>query len=70
MEGRSSALIAWSGNCRVLRFVRRQTRTGLGALGLGGYVQSDQSKAGKIYALPFLEPDASQMECMPTGVKR
>jgi hypothetical protein len=68
MEGRLSALIAWSGSRRVLRFVLRQTRTGLGGLGLGGYVQSDQSKAGKIYALPLRDSDASQMECMPTGV--
>jgi hypothetical protein len=69
MEGRLSALIAWSVSGRVLGFVLRQTRTGLGGLGLGGYVQSNQSKAGKIYALPLLDPNASQMECIATGVE-
>jgi hypothetical protein len=63
------ALIAWSVSRRVLEVVLRQTRAGLGGLGLGGYVQSDQSKAGNIYALPLLDPNASQMECIATGVK-
>jgi hypothetical protein len=39
MEVRPSVLIAWSVSCRVLRVVPRQTGTGLGGLGLDGYVQ-------------------------------
>jgi hypothetical protein len=58
MEGRSSALVA-----------SFDTRAGLGCLGLGVYFQSDQSKVGKFYTHPLLDPNASQMECIPTGVK-